>query len=130
MYRSRFIDPVRIRAGARFWERNRTTLARAQAEFGVPPEIIVGIVGVETIYGQNMGSFRVMDALATLTFDFPPQHPRAQARHVGQIDGLADGGAHPVGRQAAPRGQVVGKAHGLGALGVDDVGRPFGTRPS
>ena len=82
VYRSRFIDPVRIRAGARFWERNRTTLARAQAEFGVPPEIIVGIVGVETIYGQNMGSFRVMDALATLTFDFPPQHPRAQARQA------------------------------------------------
>ena len=82
VYRSRFIDPVRIRAGARFWERNRTTLARAQAEFGVPPEIIVGIVGVETIYGQNMGSFRVIDALATLTFDFPPQHPRAQARQA------------------------------------------------
>nr|WP_243457406.1 lytic murein transglycosylase B [Ottowia testudinis] len=81
-YRSRFIDPVRIRAGARFWERNRATLARAQAEFGVPPEIIVGIVGVETIYGQNMGHFRVIDALATLTFDFPPQHPRAQARQA------------------------------------------------
>ena len=82
VYRSRFIDPVRIRAGARFWERNRTTLARAQAEFGVPPEIIVGIVGVETIYGQNMGSFRVIDALATLTFDFPATHPRAEARQA------------------------------------------------
>ncbi|MDO5692761.1 MAG: lytic murein transglycosylase B [Pseudomonadota bacterium] len=82
VYRSRFIDPVRIRAGARFWERNRSALARAQADFGVPPEIIVGIVGVETIYGQVMGNFRVIDALATLTFDFPPQHPRAQARQA------------------------------------------------
>ena len=82
VYRSRFIDPVRIAAGVRFWERNRATLARAQAQFGVPPEIIVGIIGVETIYGQNMGSFRVIDALATLTFDFPPQHPRAQARQA------------------------------------------------
>ncbi len=81
-YRSRFIDPVRIRAGARFWERNRATLARAEGQFGVPPEIIAGIVGVETIYGQNMGSFRVIDALATLTFDFPAAHPRAEARQA------------------------------------------------
>lgn len=82
VYRSRFIDPVRIRAGVRFWQRNQATLARAQAEFGVPPEIIVGIVGVETIYGQNMGSFRVIDALATLAFDFPAAHPRAEARQA------------------------------------------------
>ena len=82
VYRSRFIDPVRIRAGVRFWERNRATLARAESQFGVPPEIVVGIVGVETIYGQVMGNFRVIDALATLTFDFPPQHPRAQARQA------------------------------------------------
>ena len=81
-YRSRFIDPVRIRAGVRFWNANRSALDRAHEQFGVPPEIIVGIIGVETIYGQNMGSFRVIDALATLTFDFPPQHPRAQARQA------------------------------------------------
>lgn len=81
-YRRRFIDAARIRAGADFWERNRLTLARAESQFGVPPEIIVGIVGVETIYGQVMGSFRVIDALATLTFDFPPQHPRAAARQA------------------------------------------------
>ncbi len=82
VYRSRFIDPARVRAGIRFWNANRATLDRAHAEFGVPPEIIVGIIGVETIYGQNMGSFRVIDALATLTFDFPQQHPRAQARQA------------------------------------------------
>ena len=82
VYRGRFIDPVRIRAGVRFWERNREALARAQEQFGVPPEIIVGIVGVETIYGQNMGSYRVIDALATLTFDFPPEHPRAVERQA------------------------------------------------
>lgn len=81
-YRSRFIDPVRIRAGVRFWRDNSDTLARAQAEFGVPAQIIVGIIGVETIYGRNMGSFRVIDALATLTFDFPAQHPRASARQA------------------------------------------------
>ncbi len=82
VYRSRFIDPVRIAAGVRFWRDNAATLARAEAEFGVPPEIVVGIVGVETIYGRNMGSFRVIDALATLAFDFPAEHPRAAQRQA------------------------------------------------
>jgi membrane-bound lytic murein transglycosylase B len=80
VYRSRFIDPVRIRAGARFWDENRKTLERAQKEYGVPAEIIVGIIGVETIYGQQMGDFRIIDALATLAFDFPENHPRAAER--------------------------------------------------
>jgi membrane-bound lytic murein transglycosylase B len=80
VYRSRFIDPIRIAAGVRFWKDNEATLARAEQEFGVPPEIVVGIVGVETIYGQQMGNFRVLDALATLSFDFPPSHPRAEER--------------------------------------------------
>lgn len=80
VYRSRFIDPVRIRAGVRFWQEHREALERAEAEYGVPVEIIVGIIGVETIYGQQMGNFRVMDALATLSFDFPNAHPRAKER--------------------------------------------------
>ncbi|WP_414709528.1 lytic murein transglycosylase B [Ramlibacter sp.] len=80
LYRSRFIDPVRIAAGVRFWNDNRATLERAEKEFGVPAEIVVGIVGVETIYGQQMGDFRILDALATLAFDFPSSHPRAEER--------------------------------------------------
>jgi membrane-bound lytic murein transglycosylase B len=80
VYRSRFIDPIRIRAGVNFWQANRSTLARAEAEYGVPADIIVGIIGVETIYGRDTGSFRVMDALMTLAFDFPSKHPRAQER--------------------------------------------------
>jgi membrane-bound lytic murein transglycosylase B len=79
-YRSRFIDPIRIAAGARFWQDNQASLARAEAEYGVPAEIIVGIIGVETIYGRDTGSYRVLDALATLAFDFPPLHPRARER--------------------------------------------------
>lgn len=82
LYRSRFIDPLRIGAGVKFWRDNRDTLERAEKEFGVPAEIIVGIVGVETIYGQQMGEFRVLDALATLAFDFPSSHPRAQERQA------------------------------------------------
>jgi len=80
VYRSRFIDPVRIAAGVRFWRENEPALQRAEREYGVPPEIVVGIVGVETIYGQQMGSFRVLDALATLAFNFPASHPRAAER--------------------------------------------------
>ncbi len=80
VYRSRFIDAARISAGVKFWQDNRDTLARAQAQTGVPAEIIVGIIGVETIYGQQMGTFRVIDALTTLAFDFPANHPRAAAR--------------------------------------------------
>ena len=79
-YRSRFIEPIRIRAGVRFWQQHSAALARAEREYGVPAEIIVGILGVETIFGQNMGNFRVLDALATLSFDFPSAHPRALER--------------------------------------------------
>jgi len=70
-YRSRFVEPIRIRAGVTFWRANEKWLALAEELYGVPPEIVVGIVGVETIYGQQMGNFRVIDALATLAFDFP-----------------------------------------------------------
>ena len=80
VYRSRFIDPVRINAGVKFWRDNRETLERAELQTGVPAAIIVGVIGVETIYGQQVGTYRVMDALCTLAFDFPTQHPKAQAR--------------------------------------------------
>jgi membrane-bound lytic murein transglycosylase B len=80
VYRSRFIDPIRIAAGVKFWRDNQSTLERAEKEYGVPPEIIVGIIGVETIYGRDTGSFRVMDAITTLAFDFPVNHPRAKER--------------------------------------------------
>ena len=80
VYRSRFIDAVRIRAGVKFWQDNREVLERAEQHTGVPASIIVGIVGVETIYGQQIGTYRVMDALTTLSFDFPKQHPRAAER--------------------------------------------------
>jgi membrane-bound lytic murein transglycosylase B len=64
----------------RFWNDNQASLTRAEKEYGVPAEIIVGILGVETIYGANTGSFRVIDALTTLAFDFPQSHPRAAER--------------------------------------------------
>ena len=71
VYRKRFIEPIRIRAGLKFWGEHAATLARAETQFGVPASIIVSIIGIETLYGSNMGDFRVVDALATLGFDDP-----------------------------------------------------------
>jgi membrane-bound lytic murein transglycosylase B len=67
----RFLAPARIEAGVAFWRAHESALARAQAEFGIPPEIIVAIIGVETYYGRYTGTYRVLDALTTLAFDYP-----------------------------------------------------------
>ena len=82
VYRARFIEPTRIQAGTRFWQTHRSALERAEREYGVPASLIVGIIGVETLYGQNTGNFRILDALATLTFHFPSAHPRAVSRQA------------------------------------------------
>ena len=76
-YRARFVDPIRINAGVRFWNENSEALTRAEMQYGVPAEIIVGIIGVETVYGRNTGNFRVMDAITTLAFDYPDTPTRA-----------------------------------------------------
>jgi membrane-bound lytic murein transglycosylase B len=77
-YQARFIEPVRIAAGVKFWRANQAALQRAATQYGVPPEAIVGILGVETIYGRYMGNFRALDALTTLTFDYPNTPNRAE----------------------------------------------------
>jgi len=79
-YRARFIEPRRLAAGQRFWDQHASTLARAEQVYGVPAALVVGIIGVETLYGQHTGRFRVLDALSTLAFDFPQAHPRAAER--------------------------------------------------
>ncbi len=70
-YRARFVEPQRIRAGLAFWSAHQSWLEAAERQYGVPAEVVVGIIGVETYYGRMMGNFRVLDALATLAFDFP-----------------------------------------------------------
>ena len=80
LYRSRFIEPRRIQAGVRFWRKHQQDLQRAEQTFGVPAAVIVSIIGVETLYGEHTGRYRVLDALATLAFDFPAAHPRADER--------------------------------------------------
>ena len=70
-YRKLFIEPKRIKNGKLFIKKNLETLERAEAQFGVPKEVITAILGVETRYGKIMGSYRVLDALSTLSFDYP-----------------------------------------------------------
>jgi membrane-bound lytic murein transglycosylase B len=81
-YRQRFVEPVRIRAGVNTWKRWRTALRRAEQQYGVPANVIIGVLGVETLYGRHMGQFVTLDVLATLAFDFPREHPRWQARQA------------------------------------------------
>ena len=72
-YRKIFITRERINAGTAFWLENREMLERIEKETGVSVEMIVGIIGVETYYGRITGKDRVIDALATLAFEYPPR---------------------------------------------------------
>lgn len=70
-YKAKFITPDNIDKGVQFWRQHASTLEKASARYGVPPEVIVGIIGVETRWGRIMGKTRVIDALATLAFAYP-----------------------------------------------------------
>jgi membrane-bound lytic murein transglycosylase B len=72
-YRKIFITNKRINGGVNFWQHHAEALEKAEKEYGVPAEIIIAILGVETSYGDNVGSYRVVDALSTLAFRYPPR---------------------------------------------------------
>jgi membrane-bound lytic murein transglycosylase B len=74
-YARPFLTPQRVASGVAFWNANEAALARAEARYGVPADVIVAIIGVETFYGRNTGRYRVLDALATLAFDYPRRAP-------------------------------------------------------
>ena len=71
VYRRRFIDATRINAGVEFWSTHAEATKRASQTYGVPEEIIMAIIGVETVFGRVTGDYRVMDALTILSFDYP-----------------------------------------------------------
>lgn len=82
-YRPLFLIPERINAGVAWWQKHAALLERAQEVYGVPAEYIVAIVGVETLYGKHTGRYRVLDALYTLSFDYPPRQEffRSELEH-------------------------------------------------
>lgn len=88
-HRKLIIDPVRLSAGEKFWRENQAFLEKTERETGVPIEIIVGIIGIETMYGANMGNFPVQDVLATLAFDYPPA-PNKEMRETMFTQQLED----------------------------------------
>ena len=99
--RRRSCRPERIAGGVAWWSANADALARAEERYGVPPEIIVAIVGVETFYGRVVGSYRVIDALSTLAFDYP----RRAAFFRGELKRVPAAGARA--------GHVAARAEGL-----------------
>lgn len=82
-YRNIFIHKKRIDGGVEYWKQHAESLERAEQQYGVPAEIIIAILGVETRYGGNVGGYRVVDALATLAFRYPPRSKffRSELKH-------------------------------------------------
>lgn len=78
-YRARFVNRERINGGIDYWKKHSRALSRAASRFSVPPEIIVAIIGMETLYGRHTGRFRVLDSLSTLAFDYP-EAPNRESR--------------------------------------------------
>lgn len=121
-YRARAIDSVRIRAGLGFWSAHEAWLQMADERWGVPAQIVVGIIGIETLYGQQMGSYRVIDALASLSFDFPNGRSDRSAFFRAELSSflLWCHGAGIV--PSAPRGSFAG-AMGLGQFMPSSVAK-------
>lgn len=127
-YRPIFITDSRIAQGVDFWRENEAALSRAEQTYGVPAEVIVAIIGVETFYGRNTGSYRVIDALTTLGFDYPPRQPffRQQLKEFlllareEQVDPLVLTGSY-AGAMGLP--QFMPSSFRAYAVDFDDDGR-------
>ena len=109
-YRARFLAEARIAGGVAFWREHRAQLEKVSADRGVPAEYLVAILGVETLYGRQTGRYKVLDALATLSFDYPPRAPffRSELENFllmaksGEVDALAATGSY-AGAMGAPQ---------------------------
>ncbi|KTD47252.1 membrane bound lytic murein transglycosylase [Legionella rubrilucens] len=84
VYKQLFLTPQRLQGGLEFWKANQATLAKAEKHYGVPANIIVAIIGVETLYGKNQGNYRVIDALSTLAFNYP-KRSRFFTKELGEF---------------------------------------------
>lgn len=126
-YRKIFLTDTRIAAGAEFWRANADLVADIEGEFGIPARIVVAIVGVETNYGMITGSYRVLDALATLGFYYP-RRGEFFARELGQFMALAREESLPVteikGSYAGAMGlgQFIPSSYRAYAVDFDDDG--------
>jgi membrane-bound lytic murein transglycosylase B len=103
-YAPRFLDPARVDAGLDYWHEHAAALSRAESELGVPQEIIVAILGVETYYGRNLGRYRVLDSLTTLAFDYPRRAEFFQSELKEFLLWTREQGISPL----APKGSYAG----------------------
>ena len=95
-FRARNVDPARINGGVAFWREHSALLGQARERYGVPEEIIVATIGIETLYGRNTGSFRVLEALTTLAFNYPPRAELFRAELEAYLLMAREGGLDPM----------------------------------
>ena len=105
-YRDRYLDAARVQAGLAFWRANSAALARAQDEYGVPPQYVVAIIGVETFYGRITGNFRTLDALMTLSFDYPRRADFYRAELTQFLLLAREQGANPLAYKGSYAGAI------------------------
>lgn len=105
-YRARYLDERRLREGVAFWNRYRAALERARNDYGVPPQIIVAILGVETFYGRLTGRFRTLDVLLTLTFDYLRRADYYRAELAQFLLLMRERGADPLAVQGSFAGAI------------------------
>ena len=127
-YRNIFLTEQRIDAGVEFWRAHRDALDAARGRFGVPPEMIAAIIGVETFYGRYLGSHRVIDSLATLAFDYPPRSAFFEGELTHFLLLLREEGKdpfEPVGSYAGAMGygQFISSSYRNYAVDFDGDGR-------
>lgn len=121
-YRDRFVEPQRIAAGLAFWRQHEATLKQAEERWGVTAQVIVGLIGVETYYGRVLGEFRVLDALATLAFDFPTGRSDRSDYFRDELEQLLLWCRREQIDCTAPRGSYAG-AMGLGQFMPGSINR-------
>ncbi len=127
-YRPIFVTKKRIKRGLKFWQDNHATLVRAEEQYGVPPEIITAIIGVESFYGRHKGRYRVLDALTTLGFGYPRRSKffRSELKHYllmtreEQIDPLSVKGSY-AGAMGTP--QFIASSYREYAVDFSDDGK-------
>ncbi|HEV58630.1 MAG TPA: lytic murein transglycosylase B [Phycisphaerales bacterium] len=127
-YRPIFLNPARIRQGTEFWAEHRELLERAEATYGVPPEYLVAIIGVETFYGRHTGGFPVLDTLTTLGFDYPPRARffRSELEHfllLTREEGLNPRGLEGSYAGAMGKSQFISSSYRNFAVDFDGDGR-------
>lgn len=105
-YQPLYVRPSLIQGGMKFWNQNQKILLAASKQYGVPTQIIMAIIGVETAYGQNIGTYRALDALYTLSFDYPRRAEFFQNELAAYLVLTTEAGFDPLGLKSSYAGAL------------------------